>query len=109
MSKSRSKMTLIYSKYDGVAIPDHTAEETARSLKKHPLNVSTENVVHAFRCLLHEGFFEKGEVNVYYEETRGKFLAVNFDENGRTFDWHTGFCDTSDDFLQRLLGAKGSK
>ena len=94
---------LIYSKFDGVAVADHEAEAWARKLRTQPLCVSTENVIHAYRCLLKERFFTPHEVQVVFETKKGVFLPVRFDKDGRTHDWHEGFCDYSDNYLRRLL------
>lgn len=101
----RSKTTLVYTRFGGgIAIADHDAEKTAMALKEIPLAVSTENVIHAFRLLIHRGFFLHDEVNVFFENEAGSFLPVTFDKDGRTNDWYVGFCDVNDKVLHGLLG-----
>ena len=100
----RTKTSLTYSRFHGFAESDHGAEQTARALKEISLSVSTENVIHAFRLLILQGFFTPDEVNVFFEKEAGEFLLVTFDKEGRTNDWHSGFCDTNDKVLHGLLG-----
>jgi hypothetical protein len=99
-----NKYSLVYSRFEGSPISDHQAEETAKTLKETNLTVSTENVIHAFRLLILQGFFKYDEVKVLFEAEEGKFFEILFDQHGRTHDWYIGFCDTNDKVLQGLLG-----
>lgn len=103
------KYSLVYSRFEGSPISDHKAEETARLLKETTLLISTENVIHAFRLLILQGFFKYDEVQVLFEVEKGNYFEVFFDQHGRTNDWYVGFCDTNDKVLQGLLGWDGWK
>ncbi len=104
LSLSDAKTCLVYSRYGGMPIGDSEANLVARSLKELSLSVSTENVIHAFRLLIKQGFFAPDEVAVFFEKTSDEFIPVVFDKDGRTFDWYEGFCDTNDKVLQGILG-----
>ena len=103
-SLSETKTSLTYTRFGGFPVGDHNAEYVARSLKERSLCVSTENVIHAFRLLIKQGFFAPDEVDVFFEKDLGETLPVVFDKDGRTHDWYDGFCDVNDKVLQGLLG-----
>lgn len=91
---------------NGQAVPDHAAESLVRSFLKGPderLVVSTDNVVHAARCLVVEGEHPYTDLRFEFE---GEFIPVQ--KTGALPKWPYKFCDYSDRWLDRLLSSRTS-
>jgi len=97
-------MTILRYGVLGDPVADSRAEFTAQLLKTQSLYVSTENVVTAYRVLVHEGYFQVNEVELRYVPWgSNEEIHILVNKYGSCDGYPEGFCDTNDDFLLRLL------
>lgn len=86
---------------DGIAFADAKAEQQAREFLKDDreiISVSTDNFITATRCLIREGFVHHEDVKFQFNEE-----IINPQPSGALQDWPRGFCDYTDNWLDRLL------
>lgn len=87
---------------DGLAFADAKAEQQAREFlidDRETITVSTENFINAIRCLVREGAYPHEEIMFYFEED-----AIKCSPSGTLDKWPAGFCDYTENWLDRLLG-----
>jgi hypothetical protein len=100
----RNNMKITYCK-DGIAVPDHQAEEYAKNISEEDLRVASELVVHYARVLIAEGILSSDTI-FEYEVDGVVVCSQKADSNGRLKEWPEGFCNHLDSYLDRLLNIK---
>lgn len=91
---------LIYTT-SGAAFSDYMVEGILRMHDNYEVRVSTENMIHAARALYREGVIK--DLEIWYEYTPNKHMKINIDKNGRLDQWPKGFCDSIDQWIERLI------
>lgn len=95
-------MIIVNYTQSGEAIPDFKAEQFVKDLNEKRncrCDVSTENVIHAVRALVHEQFLNIEDVQIQHEGTP----VIMLSKRGRFENNPVGFCDTYEGFLDRIL------
>lgn len=105
-------MLIITFRGDGIPFPDWSAEESVLSAFRNGdqfLNTSTENVIHAARCLILEGVIPVDEIQFRFQEAPLVVHILKHNSAGRLKNWPEGFCDYAENWYARLLDNKESK
>lgn len=63
------------------------------------VTVGNEIIIHYFRVAIKEGKIPHTSIKLLFNDS-----VLDVDVNGKVNTWPKGFCDTVDDYLDRLLG-----
>lgn len=94
-------MKIIEYSDQGVAYPDHRAEEIAKEFLLSDddyICVSTENIITATRALVKEKLIPYDQVRFLFREE-----PLAMDRGAGLYHWPRGFCDATEGWLMRLL------
>lgn len=85
----------------GVAYPDHRAEDVAREFLRGDdeyICVSTDNIIYATRALIKEKYIPHDQIQFLFREE-----PLAMDRYAGIYNWPRGFCDSNEGWLMRLL------
>lgn len=101
-----AKIIILYTKL-GNPVSDFELDEFVSKLQSladgQVLKISTENVIHEIRARIKEGKIASKDVSFIALGTDHKPIYLFPDKDGRLDQWPSGFCDTNENTLFRLI------
>lgn len=95
-------LVITYNPEKGICVPDGRTYDVAKEILDHQIKniyVSQEAIIHWIRVLVKEGYIDNEKIVFKFND-----IYLNVDKYGVIDYYPEGFCDLTEQYLERLLG-----